>query len=190
MPTGHKKSARMGRLDWLDLGLGRLAAEGAEALRIDALCLAAGRTKGSFYHHFADLDAFLSALVEHWADRQTHQPLAELNHGSAPAELSEALTRRVLEFDFHQEIGIRDLARRHSALAPAVAAIDGQRVAFLADLRERAHGITADEAAKIAEIEYAAFCGLILLNPDRDRAEQAQLAAYFDALVARAMSPE
>ena len=49
-------SARLGRDDWLALGLERLAAEGPRALRLENICAAAGRTRGSFYHHFRDHD--------------------------------------------------------------------------------------------------------------------------------------
>src|SRR5688500_82529 len=42
---------RWTREDWVELAVARLKADGAGALTLEALCLAAGRTKGSFYHH-------------------------------------------------------------------------------------------------------------------------------------------
>ena len=43
-----------------------LSEEGPPALSLERLTEAAGRTKGSFYHHFQGRDGFLAALVAHW----------------------------------------------------------------------------------------------------------------------------
>ena len=57
-----------GVLHWLVLGLAQLSAHGPDGLRIEPLCAAAARTRGSFYHHFQDHDAFIAALLDHWRD--------------------------------------------------------------------------------------------------------------------------
>lgn len=43
-----------------------LTREGESKIRIDTLCASLGVTKGSFYHHFENREAFLDAIVEYW----------------------------------------------------------------------------------------------------------------------------
>jgi AcrR family transcriptional regulator len=43
--------------------------EGPAALTIERLTAAARRTRGSFYHRFADRDAFVRALMERWREQ-------------------------------------------------------------------------------------------------------------------------
>lgn len=59
--------ARLGREDWLALGRAALEEEGPSGLTVEALMRRAGRTRGSFYHHFGSQGAFLHALAAAWA---------------------------------------------------------------------------------------------------------------------------
>lgn len=45
-------------------GIELFAAEGLDAPSLDAICARAGKTRGAFYVHFADRDAFLAAVME------------------------------------------------------------------------------------------------------------------------------
>ena len=54
--------------DWLRTGLDILDEDGIAGLKVQRLCDRLGVTKGSFYWHFDDLDAFLSELARRWAD--------------------------------------------------------------------------------------------------------------------------
>jgi AcrR family transcriptional regulator len=66
-------STRLAREDWLETGLQLLGSEGEKALTIERLCQVAGRTKGSFYHHFKSYDDFVNALLEYWQSECTNQ---------------------------------------------------------------------------------------------------------------------
>lgn len=54
--------------DWLQAGLDILDADGIAGIKVQRLCDRLGVTKGSFYWHFDDLDAFLSDLAGRWAE--------------------------------------------------------------------------------------------------------------------------
>ncbi len=56
--------------DWIQAGFALLAEGGPDALRIGRLCDRLGVTKGSFYWHFADMNAYRTALVDAWGDLQ------------------------------------------------------------------------------------------------------------------------
>lgn len=54
--------------DWIDAGFALLAEGGTNALRIGRLCDRLHVTKGSFYWHFTDIQAYRAALVEAWGE--------------------------------------------------------------------------------------------------------------------------
>src|ERR1700761_9402984 len=66
--SDESQSVRLSKADWLILGQRLLSEEGPSGLGIDRLTQAAGRTKGSFYHHFQGRDDFLTALMAHWRE--------------------------------------------------------------------------------------------------------------------------
>ena len=69
--------------DWLDQGLKALAARGFTALKAEPLAKAMGVSRGSFYWHFADLDAYHQAVIERWQVRATEWIMADIEIGRA-----------------------------------------------------------------------------------------------------------
>jgi len=68
VPVRRAAGSRVSVDDWVELGLALLAEEGLSGIKIDRLCARMGVTKGSFYWHFTDLDAYLAALSGRWSD--------------------------------------------------------------------------------------------------------------------------
>jgi AcrR family transcriptional regulator len=54
--------------DWAEAALHLIAEKGLRVLTVGALATRLGVTKGSFYWHFRDLDAFLGELARRWAE--------------------------------------------------------------------------------------------------------------------------
>ena len=63
-PTTEKMNART-RL--LDAAVDVIRAKGLNATTVDDLCVAAGVTKGAFFHHFESKEALAVAAAEHWS---------------------------------------------------------------------------------------------------------------------------
>lgn len=55
--------------EWMRTGLGLLGEVGAGDLTVERLTEAAGVTKGSFYHHFQNVEEFQERLIAFWADQ-------------------------------------------------------------------------------------------------------------------------
>mgnify|MGYP000959901085 CR=1 FL=1 len=66
-------TGRWSREDWVELAVARLKAAGASALTLESLCVAAGRTKGSFYHHFGTVEDVLVELARRWRRTETDE---------------------------------------------------------------------------------------------------------------------
>ena len=55
--------ARFSKTHWLELGQALLKFEGPGALTLERLTESAGKTRGSFYHHFKSKDDILDAVI-------------------------------------------------------------------------------------------------------------------------------
>ena len=54
---------------WLATGYTLFAAHGPDALRVEQIARIVGKSKSSFYHHFADMEVFTNLLLEMHMDR-------------------------------------------------------------------------------------------------------------------------
>lgn len=146
--------------DWLETGLVLLRDGGHEALTIDALCRAQGRTKGSFYHHFADISSFAQQLLAHWEKRSTE----DLIEGADACHVAEERRARLYASVRTVEYGVERAVQAWALHAPEARAVrarvDARRIAYLAELR-RAAGVKPKTAERMAQIEYAAFLGAL-----------------------------
>ncbi len=146
--------------DWLESGLVLLRDRGHEALTLDALCRALDRTKGSFYHHFADVSAFSQQLLEHWEKRSTDDLIAAADARSDPAERRARLYASVRTVEYGVERAIQAWALHAPGARAVRARVDARRIAYLTELR-RAAGVKPKTAERMAQIEYAAFMGAL-----------------------------
>ncbi len=184
------KRRRFTKKDWLRHGLAELSAIGAEAVKLEAICKSAGLTRGSFYHHFDDHEAYLTELAAQWFETQTSAIASEIDPSTSVITQSETLTQAALAIDYRLELGIRELGRRLPAVADIVRHADARRLAVLSDLYQRRYGLDKEDAATFAYLEYATFSGIILLDPNIDEARQRTLAAFYDATVAKSLGRE
>ncbi|WP_425039460.1 TetR/AcrR family transcriptional regulator [Primorskyibacter sp. S187A] len=181
------KKRRFKKDDWLRHGLTQLSEKGPEAVKLEAICASAGLTRGSFYHHFEDHDSYLHAVARMWLEEQTHAVAREMEADSSADAQSEALTEAAMGIDYRLELGIRELARRLPPVAKIVTQADQLRLGILSDLYARRFGLEPARAEALAFLEYAAFSGLILLEPDMPRARQMALAELYDTTIATAL---
>jgi AcrR family transcriptional regulator len=146
--------------DWLDAGLVLLRERGHDALTIDALCRALDRTKGSFYHHFADVSEFSARLLEHWEKRSTEDLITVADASRSATERRAQLYAQVRSLASGIEQAIQAWALRDPVARAVRARVDARRIAYLAELR-RAAGAPPKLAERLAQIEYSAFLGAI-----------------------------
>lgn len=172
------------------LGLEELAAKGCEAVKLEAICKAAGLTRGSFYHHFEDHESFLTGLARHWLKAQTEDVAAVAGGAGSAHDQSTALTQAAMRIDYRLELGIRELGRRLPAVREIIRQADAMRLEVLGRLYQARFGLDAAAAGQFACLEYAAFSGLILLDPDIPMERQTALAELFQSTMARALGSQ
>lgn len=176
--------------DWLRFGETRLKEGGPSALGLDDLCAAAGRTKGSFYHHFASTEAFVEALLARWRQSTTdgigEVALAARN----PETASKTLLRLTAAIDPRLDLAVRALGAQRPELAEAVAAMDARREAIVAELLQRIYGLDEGRAAAAARLFHSVYLGAQLRRPEDIRSfTEPAFGLLFELLGARKATP-
>lgn len=181
----RKVKSRASARYWIDIATAELRKRGPTALTIDALCRKTGKTKGSFYAHFENHDAFLAALAAEWRRRNTEAIIANVDTERLPRNRLAKLNQAALRLDADLERGLRWLAEGNAIVATAVAEIDRARTSYLAGLYQAVRGRAWTEAMDLAVIEYAAYVGLQFLRPKRDTPELERLHRAFERFISR-----
>jgi AcrR family transcriptional regulator len=79
MMSKKKVKPRLSRQDWIDAGIEQLLEQGVGAVSVEQLATRLGITRGSFYHHFADREDLLRAMLEYWAQKWTYDVREQIN---------------------------------------------------------------------------------------------------------------
>ncbi len=181
-----KPKPRLGREDWIGLGLSLLAQRGPEALTLEQLTLAAKKTRGSFYHHFEDHSAFLAALGEHWLATEIEAKIAEIDAVAVGGDRRKALAQHAAQIDHALEMQLRRLAASEPVIADIVAQSDAMRIAYLVRLFRSELGLDAGEALTRARLQHCYFVGAQMVFPDADARFQLKLQKALGAALWRA----
>ena len=157
--------------DWLDAGLKALAASGFTALKAEPLAKAMGVSRGSFYWHFADLNAFHAAILAHWREVAAERIIADLEHTPEGESPVRRLLRRTFSGRLALERAVRSWATSNAQARAAVQAIDRRRLDYVGILLRKA-GLPAEIAQARAQILYWAFVGYALSDKPLPKAQQ------------------
>lgn len=168
-PARRTPGTRLSVDDWIELGFTLLAEEGLAGIKIDRLCARMGVTKGSFYWHFTDLQAYLDALAERWGDvrdsaRVIFRELEELEPHERLRQMMEVLAD---PRQWTLERAVREWARSEPRVAERVRASD--RWVSRAVLKAfRDAGFAGPEAEVRARGLFYAGVGFLHVASERD----------------------
>ena len=182
------ESSRLTRDDWLDAAFNAVVEGGFDNVRVLVIADTLGVTRGSFYWHFADHAALVSALVARWRDSElalSHSLRAE--SVADPAAdlrrlLDTALNHAGKDFQIMRfELALRGLGRRDPQVAQSLVEVDRHRMKLF---EQKFLRLTGDKQAAIelATLFYVAIVGSYqaLSSPtSRPKAKD-----YFSAIIA------
>jgi AcrR family transcriptional regulator len=150
---------RLNPMDWVRAGLSLLSESGADSVRVEPLAKRLGLTKGSFYWHFADREALLSAMIAEWERAQTFAIIDQVEAGDPDAAgRLERLSTTVGRLDMGLEMAMRAWALLAPKAREAVQRIDATRLRYLQSLIEGA-GVPTPHAEARARLLYYALIG-------------------------------
>src|SRR3984957_4793403 len=131
---------QMDRSAWIEKSLEILASAGVAAIRVEVLARELDVTKGSFYWHFRDRAALLTATIAEWRNRTTTNVVQHL--WGQPQDPRTKL-RRLWQICFsgradnpggRLEVAIRQWALHDASVAAIVAKNDAERIVFVEEL--------------------------------------------------------
>ncbi len=166
-----KTGKRMTREDWLERGLAALADEGVAGLSVERLCVLAGKTRGSFYHHFKDHNEFVMAMLEHWREASTARIIAAVSGVSDPRRQRLALARQTVGLSSASENAIRGWSGTDERARRVILKVDEHRLEFLRQgivTLAAAAGIrlSPSRARDLALLDYSLFIGVHAIKPE------------------------
>jgi AcrR family transcriptional regulator len=91
MASPESVTPRRTATDWVDAAYTRFHAEGLAGVRVEAVARDLGSTKGSFYWHFADRSALVTAVMERWEQDETESFIVLADQAPDPRSRLEVL---------------------------------------------------------------------------------------------------
>lgn len=179
----RQTTKRFDKNSWLVLGLEHLSHQSSEQITIDELCKSAGKTKGSFYFHFKNIDEYLEGLAQYWFKEFTEKIIQKPMQKPQRLDLLNQLAARL---DLDLEVGIRNLALKNENVQKTVHKADQSRIQWLSALYKNSGYYDEEQSTALAAIEIATFTGFKLINPDMKPAEARNLYENFLKLTNRA----
>lgn len=147
---------RLTKSDWIEHGLRTLAAEGANALKVDPMSTKLKVSRGSFYWHFRDIADFRSQILRSWQERVTDHVIQELDAKKGEPDRLRHLMK--LGPPRRLDRAVRSWATEDKVVAKVVADDDARRVAYIANLMVAA-GVESQRALSRATFLYWAYLG-------------------------------
>jgi AcrR family transcriptional regulator len=164
---------------WVDAAMQALAEGGPDAVRVEALAVRLGVSKGGFYWHFTDRGALLDEMLDAWEKAVVEDAIARVESQPVdPRAKLQHLFELAPSVDFPVELAIRDWARRDDEVAERVQRVDNRRMEYLRSLFGQFCDDENDAEAR-SMLAFSLFVGSYFIaarHPEKTRHEVLQLA--------------
>ena len=153
------KGVRLSAASWAAAALDALIAEGVSAVAVEPLAVRLGATKGSFYWHFANRDALLSAALELWEARY-NESIEAADEQPDPGRRLAFLFADVVSAVDDERTGEINLlaAAEHPLVGPVLRRVAARRTDYLIDLF-RQMGYSLGEARRRGLLAHQVYLG-------------------------------
>ena len=162
MASVREAGRRLSADDWIQAGFALLADTGPNSLRIERLCARLNVTKGSFYWHFTDMQAYRDAIADAWGSLQDERRRPFENMPDVDTRKRLAIMMQTLVAPKHWELerAMRAWALTDEAVLASVQRSDGRilqavRQAFVDG------GFEPEEAGLRSAVLFAAGLGFL-----------------------------
>ncbi|MBS2015586.1 MAG: TetR/AcrR family transcriptional regulator [Deltaproteobacteria bacterium] len=161
-PKGRRATPEATRDALIESGMALFAERGLDGPSLDDICAHAGLTRGAFYVHFADRDAFLLAVMDRVGERIIEEMIAKGSGGFAAAVERFVAASASGRYPLMPEGGIRpyqllDACARSPVLRERYVDLVRKSIARVAELIEEGQGagmlrgdVTPTSAATLA----------------------------------------
>jgi AcrR family transcriptional regulator len=156
-------ASKLGRQDWLAIGIQTLIEKGIEAVRIDPLAKLLNVTRGSFYWHFKNRDDLLEEILREWEARNTQSIIEQIEGlNSSPIAKLLNLLEIAAKDDNLLEKAVRVWSFNDARAAVAITRVDEQRLDYLQNLFLQL-GFSEIDSKVRAQIAYSVRLGWFVM---------------------------
>ncbi|WP_412734677.1 TetR/AcrR family transcriptional regulator [Krasilnikovia sp. MM14-A1259] len=158
-----RQTNRLTADDWAAAALDAMARGGLGAIAVEPIAARLGATKGSFYWHFANRDALITAALDRWESEHTEAVIRLVDAEPDPRERLRLLFLTVMEATAHDTVEVSLLSTAdHPLVAPALARVTQRRMEYTAGLFAGL-GFDASEAAARGLLAFSTYLGHVQL---------------------------
>jgi AcrR family transcriptional regulator len=156
-------ASRLGRQDWLAIGIQVLVERGIEAVRVDPLAKLLDVTRGSFYWHFKNRDDLLAEILHEWEARNTQSVIEQIEglNCTTSDKLLSLFELAARDNDLLEK-AVRVWSVNDARAAEAIDRIDRQRLDYLQGLFLQL-GFSEIDAKVRAQIAYSVRLGWFVM---------------------------
>jgi AcrR family transcriptional regulator len=172
-------NVRTPRGAWIDAALEALAAGGPDAVRVEALAVRLGVSKGGFYWHFADRQALLDETLDAWEQTMVDEVIERVD--SEPGD-GRAKLKQLFELasqysaSFAVELAIRDWSRRDKAIFERLRRVDNRRMDYMRSLFGQ-FCVDEDDADARSMLAFSLFAGSYFIAAKHAEKSRSQVLA-------------
>lgn len=154
------------KIDWFTEGLKILATDGFAKITIENLCSILKVTKGSFYHHFGNVDGYIESLMKYWLEENT------LSFIEKAEKMQDVYEKRKVIYNMAMMSSIKEQPIRawgysNKTVAFYVRKADKIRLDYVVKLEEQ-RGLSKKKARHSAIIQYTVLLGVQQLSANID----------------------
>jgi len=147
------------KTDWLKEGLKILSASGYQKITIDNLCTSLKITKGSFYHHFKNIENYIEELMKYWQNEDTLELIRKTEQSGTLNEKQKLINDLALSVPHIAEQAIRAWSFSNAIVRHYLQQVDTARLQYLTDLNIQER-MDSSEARIHALLGYATMIGV------------------------------
>ena len=144
------------RQEWIQAGLNQLREFGCQAISGEKLARRLDVTRGSFYHHFKNMDEFVERMMDEWEELYTLEQLQKA-HSIDPQHEMTRLLEVAWNTDVDLEVAVRQWGFSNPIVRKRVEKIERLRLDHLCNL----YGVLVNDAAKGRQLGTIAYYGLL-----------------------------
>lgn len=181
--------ARLRAEDWENAALEVIAEAGVGGVAVESLARRLGVTKGSFYWHFANRNALVSAALSRWEstemDAFVEGPLADDQMDrTARARLREILLGALSDYRSHFIFSALFADAHDELVQPVIERVSQRRMDYLARAFEEI-GLAPADASHRARLAYTAYVGFLLQSRHfrSARLKEEELSGYLEHVI-------
>lgn len=173
-----KKMKKIEKDDWFRVGFAILEADGFAKITIDNLCRQLSVTKGSFYHHFGNIEGYTEALMSYWMQNNTISLIERLDKVENVADKKVELVKMIFQRSHKSEQVIRGWGFANEIVRSYVEKVDKLRIDCSTKLFQLS-GETKEKAKQKAILENACMIGIQQLFPKISVKKQKELYSLY-----------